>query len=211
MIRSVFTAIAASLLLVGCAITTKSERARYSQARSCCESLSSLPSSAPFALEKNLKLDVNTPHYDFGFGLAPFIQYTLTQPIPQQINVMAYAIGSGKLGGGDGSWFFPDLKLLSIDDAGNIITLPEAIPKVTTYGFGGNYVLSKTVDIPTSATKLILTTNPRTLGNKDTISVMMPSGGYSAGGYYIPFRYYEQMWPYTTTVYGEAVLVKQDK
>ncbi len=77
-----------SLLTLGCASTidVARDRTSLSSAKSCCQSIATLPISGKLSDSKDFSLTATGNHFDFGEGLAPFFAVSID---PERVKTIA--------------------------------------------------------------------------------------------------------------------------
>lgn len=199
----------AALLFTGCGTTTtRATKNAHANATPCCASIGALPAAQPLVPGTFLPIQAGTPHFDLGIGLAPFHIFKLDNQ--RQLHLMSAAQGSGRIFGGDGKSHFADLRAFVISSDNKVSQLSAGQPYMKTYGVTGRYMLTWDLNIPEGAVTLIVTTSPASIGKQASVPARMPTGGYRAGGVYVPVRFYKEQMPIVMSVYGEFVILPQN-
>lgn len=201
--------LALSGFLSACAFADiKTDRAAHATAVSCCSSERSLPAPLPYSDKVEAAFTSASPHFDFGQGLAPFVQINLDVGQTKYLTLLSSPRGSSVLLGGDGTFHYADLRPLFIAADGK--RLPESVltpPVMRSYGALGTYMYVRYTEVPADAASVIVASSAKDAGRRGDISGRVPGGGYMIGSTFIPMPGGNQRFPYTLSLYGELVLL----
>ena len=177
-------------------------------ARVCCSSVSDLPSPEPATKERAVQLTPLSPHFNFGLGVAPFVQMALS-PSTVGIELRTHAkAGGAKLLGGDGTFHYADVRLVFFDATMKPLEATTLSPaKLETVGLAGRYMFVANVAVPPSATSVVVTTNPNSVGQQSTATVRVSGGAAMVPGAIVPLPGGNATIPYTLSPYGEVTLI----
>jgi len=207
--RNLASLLALAGLLSACATANiNSDMAAYSTATSCCSSASSLPAPRPYSDKIEAAFSPGSPHFDFGQGLAPFVQVTLDPTRAKYIALLSSPRGSGKLLGGDGTFHYADLRPLFLSADGRRLQESALTPPIMrTYGALGTFMYVRYAEVPPEAASVIVASSARDAGRKGEIYGSVPGGGFMLGSTFIPIPAGNQRFLYTLSPYGEVVLL----
>lgn len=203
------TAALAILILSGCTVAkVDTDRRLHSQMVSCCPNEQALPEPEALKRVHVVELDPETPHFDFGMGLAPFAKLAFEPNAIEALEIRAYPRGSGTLFGGDGTFHYANVQLRFYDAAGAPLAFsPPSGARIDTVGWAGHYALISDVQVPHEAATLLITTDARALGERgdaphsDAGKMVMVSGLFI----WVPGR--QKNMKYTLSPYGKVELV----
>lgn len=162
-VHIVFTLIVATLAACSATNPVAQEKATLFQGvkvtTACCESRSTALKSAQALTDFRGMFDPSTPHFDFGDGLAPFVVFAIDDAA-KVIEIEAPAQSLPMIHGGDGVIRYLDAKLIFIDDNGLTVS-GDVISEGQRSRFSASRALFKYVRVPSTARKVIVTTDPK--------------------------------------------------
>jgi len=205
--------LACSAALGGCSVaSTQQDLDTYRAAKPCCADVGALPAPTVAVQENELKLGPAAPHFDLGFGLAPFARLRIDPSSMKYVSLLAYPRPSARLGGGDGSFHYADLRIVFFDKQGTRLAPAElSAPVIRTHGFAGTYMLIRHTTVPDGAAIAVVTTNPADAGKRGSASTYVPGGGMMIKGTFIPMPGGSQNQAYTWSMYGDAILLTSEQ
>jgi hypothetical protein len=156
----------------------------------------SLPVSGTISAVNRIELSPESPHWDFGSGLAPFVEFSLPQDV-KTLSLVTKPFVSAGLRGGDGRWYFPATKAIFLDKNRRMLPEQSATPR-NDIEFA-TPVKIQNLEVPDAATSIVITSIPSDAGKSgkaQQINIGMPALG---GG-----RYYDI--EYVLSIYGDAEL-----
>ena len=164
---SVVAIFALVALVSGCAVAPDlhQEVASMASKKPCCTSEQALPRATPLAEEQEVELSPESPHFDFGTGLAPFTRLELS-PKTTSLEILAHPTGSGKLFGGDGLLHYANFTAIFYDATGSRLPSTLSEPWIKPHGGLGGFHYFADVDVPAGARTVVVTTRIDTIGEK---------------------------------------------
>lgn len=180
---SIFALVA---LVSGCAVApdVHEQAAGIASKTSCCASEQTLPNAAPVAKEQEISLQANSPHYDFGTGLAPFARLSLA-PTTTELQIRAHPAGSGRLFGGDGLVHYANFTPIFYDASGSRLPSKLSEHAINPFGLAGFYMYFADAEVPAGARTVVITTRIDTVG-QTVQEFTMGSTMIKAGAAFIP-------------------------
>lgn len=178
---SVAAILAFVALVSGCAVAPDihQEVAAMASKKPCCTSEQALPQAMPLAEEQAVELNPESPHFDFGTGLAPFARLQLS-PKTISLEILAHPTGSGKLAGGDGFMHYANFTAIFYGADGSRLPSTLSAPWIKPHGAIGGLYYFADADVPAGARSVVITTRIDTVGQKKqgftTGSTMMRAG-----------------------------------
>jgi len=194
------------VLLTSCA-NLQEDAAALGKATSCCASLSSLPATSVAARSHYYKLSPESPHFDFGEGLAPFVRFAVDPTQTSHLLIAAQPRGSGTAWGGDGTAHYLSTRAIFFAQTGErlpeIKHLPQSLRLMRpVYAFN----LTRVFEVPANAAWVVLTTRSDELGWRGALPVVQPGRLQPAGGVLISIPSYDGVKPMTISPYGDATI-----
>lgn len=195
-----------ALALGGCAAPDLRaiESAAYAGAKPCCTSKQSRPPASALKPENELALTAGSPHFDFGFGLAPFASFKLDGSVK--------FLGLLSKPQGPQPFEFADLRPIFFDAQDNQMPIAQSTPPIVrTFGAMGWYALTRYVAVPTGAAAVVITTGSVNAGKSAVTSGSVPGGGVMLGSTFIPLAGGNLQFPYVHSIYGGGWLLSTEK
>ena len=196
-----------AMLLSACSTTTiKTDLAAHASARVCCSSDRSLPAPRPYEERIEITLGPNSPHFDFGSGLVPFLRISLPDSRSNALEIISLPRASALLSGGDGTLYYADARVIFLAADGT--RLKEAnlsSPALLLFGNPQTYTYRRAAVIPAEAASIIITSSMTDAGRKDEFT-----GGKSPSGSRIPLPGGMFELKYTLSPYGNVVALFRD-
>lgn len=191
-----------ALALSGCAAPDLRalESATYAGAKPCCASAKDRPAAAALSPENVFELTGAAPHFDFGFGLAPFASFRLDSSVK--------FLGLLSKPQGPQPFEFADLRPIFFDAQDKQLPpAPMTPPIVRTHGAMGWYALTRYVAVPPGAAVVVVTTGSVNAGKSAVASGSVPGGGIMLGNAFIPLAGGTLQFPYVHSIYGSGWLL----
>lgn len=170
-------------------------------AKSCCASLAALPAATPWANEQKLSLTPQSPHFDFGQGLAPFVHLSLNSAT---VAIELRAHGMGVFGKPN----FADLRLVFLDSNHEPLPGVTVLPaKLESVGWAGTRMFVANIAVPLNATSVLVTSNPATDGQVEQTSVRTGDSAVIVSGIVVPLPGGMAKIQYALSPYGDVTVV----
>lgn len=197
------TAACVLVLLSGCGTAPASrvqDRKELEDAKACCQSSSELPAPVPLIDQSVFLFAKDSPHFDFGRGLAPFARFSVDGRLNKHLALIGMCRLSGLAFGGDGMTHCVDIRVTFFDAAGSVL---EHRSTVQTFRNYNNQMFNLTTfhDVPAEARSLVIAADPRGMGAEASAL-----GRYTAYGTSMTVSSGAQI-PYVRTVYGSITAV----
>lgn len=139
--------------------------------KTCCDNLNSALRTVSSIESNKLSLfSATTPHFDFGYGLAPFAIFKPTTSA-RVLQVYSPMRLQGILRGGNGQAHYADSEVIFVGDSGSRIDARPTLIGQRYYG-SGMRALFKTFAIPSGTREIILTTNAKNNRQTDLSRVL---------------------------------------
>lgn len=160
-----------AVTVAGCAsrIDVATDQKSLNSARSCCSGLESLPHALPAAPSQTVKLAPESPHFDFGSGLAPFAVMKVDTAKTRVVEVIS-TLHTTTLEAGNMYHFrgvVPDF--LFLNEAGvRVVNEAPTRSAPVLAGTSGQYSLSTSIKVPDGASRLVIATRLSAVGSKNS-------------------------------------------
>lgn len=174
------------LALTGCAASqVRDEQTQLAAARSCCASFHELPPAVKADAGKPLLLGPESPHFDFGDGLAPFVRISIAGSDAEMLSVYSHADNSAWLTGSYGTFKYVAVMAIFLDADGHEISRsslsePEAAP------VGNGWIkLRRSVVIPEGSASVVFASNLSEIGRDGSAGYRSRESAMMVGGAYV--------------------------
>lgn len=201
------------LLVAGCATTVEEHVAAQRSAKPCCLNLEGLPGPQALQLGKRHELTFESPHYDFGFGLSPFVTFATEGLQKKTVRIKVHPRGSGLLLGGDGNTRILDAKVVFLDQIG-VQIVPAVELKWTGREYRGlteDYELYAEFEVPESARKLIIGSSSTRLGSSSSTRFQSQGSVLAVSGVFLNIPAGQTVRKFMLSSYGEFSLYESVK
>jgi hypothetical protein len=193
----------------GCTVAkVDTDRNLHAQASACCPDEQSLPPPQPLKGVHMVELGPDTPHFDFGMGLAPFARLAFEPGSIARLQVRAYSRTSGTLFGGDGTFHYANVQLRFFDSAGAPLpfSAPQE-PRIDVVGLTANDALVSEVLVPPDAAMVLVSTDTRRIGERGKATDSDAGGMFMVSAMFIwrPARPSQR--EFTLSPYGKVEFV----
>jgi hypothetical protein len=137
-------------------------------ARPCCSSLKDLPVAQRLDRDQSVVFSHASPHFDFGFGLAPFAAFAVDpSKVPGTIEVLSAPQPSRTATGGDGSVHYADTRVIFFgEEMSRLAADAEPSTSARPYGFLGAYHTTRTFVVPQGTRTIVVTTNAQGIAER---------------------------------------------
>jgi hypothetical protein len=169
--------------------------------KSCCATLASLPSATSWVNEHKLSLSPQSPHFDFGQGLAPFVHLSLS---PAAVAIELRAHGMGMIGKRD----YVDVRLVFLDADREPLPGVTVLPaKLESVGWASTRMFVANIAVPVKATSVLITSNPGTAGQQGQATIRAGDSAVIISGIVVPLPGGMATVQYALSSYGDVTVV----
>lgn len=190
--------------LAGCAASkVRDEQVQLAGARSCCASFQDLPAPVAEFRDRTLLLGPDSPHFDFGDGLVPFVRLPIRAEDSVMLSIYSHADNSAWLTGAYGTFKYIALRAIFLDADGHEIARSALSAPMTSALGAGWLKLKRTVDVPATTASVILASNLAELGQASSAEYRQPESAMMVGSAYVATGGGAAELDYLLSVYGK--------